>query len=122
MEKFAAVAGMDEQEPPGELSPEAQEAMAQAMARMRGNMDFFFAHYLLPISTYVPDIAALQGASSRVAVGVGEESAGQLAHDTALALAERLGTEAVTFPGDHVGMSTHPEAFTEKLHEVFQAR
>jgi pimeloyl-ACP methyl ester carboxylesterase len=122
MAQFMAVAGMDESAAPVEMSPEAQEFMAQQMARMEQNLDFFFAHYLLPVTSYVPDIAALQAASSQVLVGVGEDSVGQETYETALALAERLGTPAVTFPGDHVGMATQPEAFAEKLHEVFQAR
>jgi pimeloyl-ACP methyl ester carboxylesterase len=121
MEKFMAVAGMDEPAPPGNLSPEKLEFMAQQMASMQQNLDFFFAHYLLPITSYAPDIATLQEASYRVVVGVGEESGGQLANETALALTERLGTEAVAFPGDHVGMVTYPEEFAEKLHDVFQA-
>jgi pimeloyl-ACP methyl ester carboxylesterase len=121
METFMAVAGMDEPAPPGDLSPETQEFMAQQMASMQQNLDFFFAHYLLPITAYAPDIAALQAASSRVVVGVGEESGGQLANETALALTERLGTEAVAFPGDHVGMVTYPEEFATRLHNVLHA-
>jgi hypothetical protein len=54
-------------------------------------------------------------------VGIGEDSGGQLAHDTALALADRLGTEPLTFPGDHSGYVTQPDAFAAKLHEVLQA-
>lgn len=121
MEQFMATAGMDESTAPVEMSPEAQEFMAQQMASMEQNLDFFFAHYLLPITSYMPDIATLQGASSKVLVGVGEASVGQETYETALALAERLGTEAVVFPGDHIGMATHPEAFAEKLDEVFRA-
>jgi pimeloyl-ACP methyl ester carboxylesterase len=121
MATFAAVAGLEESAPPADMGPEAQAAMAEQMSRMQPNMDFFFAHYLMPITEYVPDVAALQAGPARVVVGVGEESAGQLAHDTALALADRLGTEAVIFPGDHIGMMMQPEAFTEKLYEVLQA-
>jgi pimeloyl-ACP methyl ester carboxylesterase len=95
--------------------------MAQQMASMEQNLDFFFAHYLLPITSYMPDIAALHRASSKVLVGVGEDSVGQETYDTALALAERLGSEAVVFPGDHVGMATQPEAFAETLDDVLQA-
>ena len=120
MEQFMATAGLDEPAAPVEMSPEAQEFMAQQMASMEQNLDFFFAHYLLPVTSYMPDIAALQEASSRVVVGVGEDSGGQETYDTALALAERLGTEAVVFSGDHIGMATHPEAFAETLDEVFQ--
>jgi pimeloyl-ACP methyl ester carboxylesterase len=121
MEQFMSTAGMDEPAAPVEMSPEAQEFMAQQMASMEQNLDFFFAHYLLPITSYMPDFATLQGVSSRVLVGVGEASVGQETYDTALALAERLGTEAVVFPGDHIGMATHPEEFAEKLNEVLQA-
>jgi pimeloyl-ACP methyl ester carboxylesterase len=120
MEQFMVVAGMDEPPQPGDLSPETLEFMTQQMASMEQNLDFFFAHYLLPITSYMPDIATLQGASSRVLVGVGEASVGQETYDTALALAERLGTEAVVFPGDHIGMATHPEAFAEKLDDVLR--
>jgi hypothetical protein len=119
MEQFMSTAGMDEA-PPVEMSPEAQEFMAQQMASMEQNLDFFFAHYLLPVTSYMPDIAVLQGASTRVLVGVGEDSVGQETYETALALAERLGTEAVVFPGDHVGMATFPEEFAEKLDDVLQ--
>jgi hypothetical protein len=59
--------------------------------------------------------------STRVLVGVGEDSVGQETYDTAMALAARLGTEAATFPGDHIGMATQPEAFARQLDAVLQA-
>jgi hypothetical protein len=93
----------------------------ETIQRIVQNSDFFLAHYLLPITAYVPDIGKLQDGSTRVVVGIGEDSSGQLAHDTALALAERLGTPAVTFPGSHVGYVEYPDAFAERLHEVLQA-
>jgi len=70
------------------------------------------------ISGYAPDVAALRGGPARIVVGVGETSAGQLAHRTALALAERLGTPPVTFPGDHGGFGSHSAEFAETLHKV----
>jgi pimeloyl-ACP methyl ester carboxylesterase len=124
MAEFMGASGMDgeEQGPPADMSPEALEVVAEAMARTEQNLDFFIAHYLLPITSYEPDFAALKEASTRVEVGVGEASVGQETYDTALALAERLETLAVMFPGDHVGMATHPEAFAEKLRGVLQGR
>ena len=115
-----STAGLDESAPV-EMSPEAEEFMAQQMASMEQNLDFFFAHYLLPVTSYSPDFAALQGASTQVLVGVGEASVGQETYDTTLALAERLGTEPVIFPGDHIGMATLPEEFAVTLHDVVQA-
>lgn len=48
----------------------------------------------------------------------GSASAGELGHDTAPALAGRLGTQAVSFPGGHSGFTTHPIALaTERLHD-----
>ena len=108
----------EELEQRGEPDPGMGEAMARRMASMQQNVEFVLAHYMLPITAYVPDIAALQAASSRVVVGIGEASGGQLANDTALALADRLGTPPVTFPGDHSGFFTHPAAFAQKLREV----
>lgn len=120
MGHFMASSGMEETAPP-EMSPEAMAFMEQEMARMAQNLDFFFAHYLLPITSFETDIARLQGASTRVLVGVGEDSVGQETYDTAIELAKRLGTEAVIFPGDHVGMATQPEAFAQTLDGVLQA-
>jgi pimeloyl-ACP methyl ester carboxylesterase len=120
MAHFLKVAGLDESAT-AEISPEAQEAMQQEMTRLAPNIDYFFSHYFLPITDYVPDIDALQAGSARVVVGVGEESVGELAHDTAVALADRLGTPPVIFAGDHSGMFSHPEAFLAKLREVLAA-
>ena len=119
MEQFMALTGIEETQPV-EMSPEEQAALEQEMARMGQNLDFFFANYLLPITGYRPDAATLRAGSPRIVIGVGEDSAGQTAHETAIALAAQLGSPAVAFPGDHIGMFSQPEAFTAKLHEVFQ--
>ncbi len=121
IQQFMALTGLGAPGPESELAPELQAAMAQRMARMQQNVEFFLAHSMLPVTTYVPDEAALRAASSRVVVGVGKTSGGQLAHEAALALAERLGATAVTFPGDHSGFFVYPEPFVHKLDEVLWA-
>ena len=50
---------------------------------------------------YRHDFDALRGASTRVVVGVGEESGAVAAGRAAAAVAERLGVPPVTFPGGH---------------------
>jgi pimeloyl-ACP methyl ester carboxylesterase len=117
MQQFLVFTGFGQTRPLG--TPSAQ--MQEAAVRMRQNLEFFLAHYLLPITDYVPDVAALQSGAVRVVIGVGAESAGQLAHDTALALAERLGVPPVTFPGGHAGYVEHPTAFAARLRDVLQA-
>jgi len=52
---------------------------------------------------YQHDFAALRAASTRIVVGVGEESGQMVTGRASVAVAERLGTAPVTFPGGHDG-------------------
>jgi pimeloyl-ACP methyl ester carboxylesterase len=100
--------------PPGEPTPEMREGMAQ----MKKNMDFWLGHYFLAISAYEPEFDVLKAGSTRIVPGVGEESRGELANEGGLALAKRLGTQAVVFPGAHGGFESHAPEFATKLREV----
>jgi pimeloyl-ACP methyl ester carboxylesterase len=101
---------------PSQMPPE----MAEGMARMAANSEFFLAHLLPATIGHVPDIAALRAASSRIVVGAGDASAGQMPHLAALALAERLGVTPVGFPGDHQGFATHPGPFAETVDKALR--
>src|SRR5262249_23473647 len=52
---------------------------------------------------YRHDLDALRAASTRIVMAVGEQSSTAMAGRAAVAVAERLGTEPVTFPGGHDG-------------------
>ncbi len=74
---------------------------------------------------YEHDFDALRAAPTRIVVGAGAESEGELAHRAALAVAQRLGTEAVIFPSHHggflggeFGWSGDPDAFAVTLRQV----
>jgi pimeloyl-ACP methyl ester carboxylesterase len=74
---------------------------------------------------YEPEFDALRSASTRIVIGVGAESEGELAHRGGVAVAERLGAKPVTFPSHHggfldpaMGWGGEPEAFAGKLREV----
>jgi pimeloyl-ACP methyl ester carboxylesterase len=54
-------------------------------------------------SSYRHDFGALRAAPARVVIGVGAASASAPAGRAAAAVAERLGSAPVTFPGDHAG-------------------
>jgi pimeloyl-ACP methyl ester carboxylesterase len=89
--------------------------------------DPLFAQNLITCTHYEPDFEALRASSTRIVVGVGAESAGQLACRAGEAVAERLGLEAVAFPGGHggflggeYGMEGDPDAFAVKLREVLR--
>jgi hypothetical protein len=75
------------------------------------------------------DFDALRGASTRITIGAGAESEGELANRAAYAVAERLGTQAVVFPSHHGGFvgsesgwKGEPEAFAVTLREVLAER
>lgn len=115
--KFMALVGFQGGPPPapeGEPTPEQLEAMAM----MQSNVQFFFCRYVRNIARYEPNFAALKACSCRIVPAVGQESAGQLAHNGGLGLAMRLGVEATVFPGDHGGFSGRPKEFAAKLLEV----
>lgn len=74
---------------------------------------------------YEPDFDALRAASTRIVVAAGAESEGEFTHRAALAVAERLETDAEIFPSHHggflggeFGQQGEPEAFAARLREV----
>jgi pimeloyl-ACP methyl ester carboxylesterase len=84
----------------------------------------------LPDTTgYDPDFEALRAAPTHIVMALGEESTQIMAGRGALAVAERLGTSAVIFPGGHggffggeYGQMGKPEAFAAKLREVLDSQ
>jgi clorobiocin biosynthesis protein CloN7 len=117
MGKFLAHAGPGEAPGPEADAPRWEPAPEQ-MARMRATTDVFLAHLVRPTTRYRPGIEALRAASTRIVVAVGATSTGQLANRNAVALADRLGTPVVGFPGDHGGFVALPEQCGRVLHQV----
>ena len=67
----------------------------------------------------------MRGASTEIVVAAGAESEGAFPYRAALAVAERLGTEAVMFPSHHAGFlggefgqQGDPDAFAATLRRV----
>jgi hypothetical protein len=80
------------------------------------------------IPSYEPDFDALRAASTRIVAAAGVGSEGEMANRGAHAVAERLGTQATSFPSDHggflggeYGQTGEPDAFATKLREVLAA-
>ncbi|WP_020519178.1 alpha/beta fold hydrolase [Catelliglobosispora koreensis] len=87
--------------------------------------DPLFAQNLISCTHYEPDFAALRQVKTRVVIGVGAESEGQMAYRAGLAVARRLGSEPVIFPSHHRGfigedpfMKGDPDAFAMVLRDV----
>jgi pimeloyl-ACP methyl ester carboxylesterase len=85
--------------PAGEPTPE----MLEMFGRFQLNMEVFVRDEVGPIAGYCPDLDVLRASSVRIVPGAGEASAGEPPHRAAVALAERLGTTTVLFPGGHGG-------------------
>ncbi len=80
---------------------------------------------MITCTHYEPDFSALRAASTRIVLAAGEESEGEMANRGAHAVAERLGTEPVSFPSSHggflggeYGQTGEPDAFAAKLRQV----
>jgi hypothetical protein len=76
--------------------------------------------HMIYVTRYEPDFDTLRGASTRIIVALGAESEGTFPSRAALAVAERLGTEAVIFPSHHGGFGQQgdPDAFAATLRRV----
>jgi pimeloyl-ACP methyl ester carboxylesterase len=80
---------------------------------------------IISVTHYQLDFDALRGASTHIVMAAGAESEGEMAHRGAVAVAERLGTTAVTFPSHHggflggeYGQAGDPDAFAKTLRQV----
>ncbi|GII64295.1 hydrolase [Sphaerisporangium krabiense] len=87
--------------------------------------DPLFRQNLLTCASHEHDFDALRAASTRVVVGVGAESEGELAYRAGVAVAGRLGTKPVIFPSHHSGFvdvmfgkKGDPDAFAATLRQA----
>jgi pimeloyl-ACP methyl ester carboxylesterase len=80
---------------------------------------------MLSTPSYRIDAEALRAAPTRIVIGVGVQSAAMMTGRAAVAVAGRLGTAPVTFPGGHdgfiggeYGRMGEPDAFAATLRQV----
>ena len=111
------------QDAPGDQGQGADDAGAgqappEPSEKQRADDELFFLRMLKPFTRYQPDVDALRSGTPRIVVAVGEASRGELARRSADALAEQLGTPAVTFPGHHGGFMDDPAGFAGRIREL----
>ncbi|MGW7685086.1 alpha/beta fold hydrolase [Kribbella sp. NPDC054772] len=131
MAKFIALVGYDG-ELPADYSqqPAPDPAMFGLPTEDDGSRtDALLGQNLRGCTSYQPDFDALDKAKDRIVIGIGEESANQLAARGGKAVAERLGLTPVVFPGNHggflgneYGMPGKPAEFAATLREVLTSR
>ncbi|MFI0410858.1 alpha/beta fold hydrolase [Actinomadura sp. 3N508] len=126
METFGAGLGMGggesddhEHDSADQHAGAADPEMLKMFARFEKNTDFFVGYEVPGFGRWVPDVDALRRSPTRIVLVAGEKSAGEPPHQAVHALAERLGTKAETYPGDHGGFGQEAEAFATRLHAVF---
>lgn len=118
MRRFLLSIGVLGEEGSRQLAASPEPEAVPAPPVPQSDNDFFYANQLRATTGYRPDLQALSEAPTRIVVGVGAASAGQLANRGGLALAEHLGLPATEFPGDHGGFVGEAPAFAERLREV----
>jgi pimeloyl-ACP methyl ester carboxylesterase len=114
---FSGGIGLDEEDqlPPSTDLPLEFREVAE---RMEANGEVFYAHKLLPFTSYRPDVGALVALEDKLVPAVGSESSKVLPAEPILALAERVGWDVVAFPGGHGGYASDPFEFATLLHRV----
>ena len=127
MAKFIALVSHDGPIPDGYADqPGPDPAMFGLPAADDGSRDDALLCLNMPsCPAYRHDFAALRAAPCRIVIGVGAESSRMLAGRAGIAVAERLGTPPVTFPGGHDGFvggeyggMGKPDEFAATLREV----
>ncbi len=127
MAKFIALVSYSGPLPPGYAGQPGPDPAAFGLpAGDDGSRDDpLVGQNIVTCNTYRHDWDALRAAPTRVVVGVGAKSGQMMAGRAGLAVAGRLGTPPVTFPGDHggflggeYGQTGEPDAFAATLHEV----
>lgn len=124
MAQFFSEAGLDGGDAPeGDMDfdltnmpPEA----AETFKRVSGNFAYWLGQGMLPLSTYIPDVATLKTGMHKVIVAIGEKSVGQPIYEMSMALARALSVKPVSVPGDHMGFETRPIEFAQGLKALFE--
>ena len=119
MKKMVELAGVnvDDREPDVNVTP----PVGQEAAGMAANMGFLLTHDLPAVRHYTPDLAALEIQRTLILPAIGRNSGEIVPRHSALALAERLGLQAVEFPGGHTGYVLRPREFALRLRQVFNS-
>jgi pimeloyl-ACP methyl ester carboxylesterase len=107
--------------PRAERAGVGPDADPQTAARQQANAETFIGYEVPGFAPYEADFPAL--AAARVVVAVGDDQEGEPPWvRAARAVAARLGTEPVEFPGDHGGFGGPTAAtFAERLDAVLRA-
>lgn len=123
MAKFIALVSLAGPVPagfPGQPAPDPA-AFGLPVQDIGSRDDPLLGLHMTACTGYQHDFGALHAAPTRIILGVGTQSGQLMPGRAAVAVAERLGTTPVTFPGGHDGFSTDPRAFAAVLRTILDA-
>ncbi len=121
MAKFIAFTSLRGPVPPEFLNQAANPADMGLPTEDDGSRDHpLLGPHMVYVTRYEPDFDSLRAASTRIVIAGAAEGEGTFPYRAALAVAERLGTEAVIFPSHHGGFTQQgdPDAFAATLRRV----
>ena len=120
MAKFIALVSHTGPIPPGFPGQHAPDPAAFGLpAQDDGSRDDpLLGLHMTACAGHQLDFGALRAAPTRILLGVGAQSGQMMAGRAAMAVAERLGTTPVTFPGGHDGFLSDPDAFAAVLRTI----
>ena len=103
-----------------EAAEKRQRERHDNQVEMREMAEYFVKQELLPVTNYMPDIAAIKRNGIKVFLAAGKESLDKKRFyaQTAPILAKRMDCEMVVFPGHHVSYVTIPEEWAAKLRDI----
>lgn len=116
-QQFKASVGIGDTRPPEAAQPPADE-LAEMLARIRTNQVFWFEYEMRYYPAFQPDIAALRAVAGRLVLGGDRDAPDHFPYRATAALAARLGTGIVHFPGGHLGNVVRPFEFADILARV----
>jgi pimeloyl-ACP methyl ester carboxylesterase len=126
MAKFIVLVSHDGQLPDGYQYPPVDPAQFGLPTEDDGSRDdALLGQNLRSCTGYRPDVDGLRDTGTRIVIARGAASGQTMAARGADAVAELIGAELVTFPGDHsgfmggeYGQQGEPDAFAQRLREV----
>ena len=129
MAKFIVLVSHDGQLPDGYQYPPVDPAQFGLPTEDDGSRDdALLGQNLRSCTGYRPDIDGLHDTGTRIVIARGAASGQTMAARGADAVAELIGAELVTFPGDHggfmggeYGQQGEPDAFAQRLREVLDS-
>jgi pimeloyl-ACP methyl ester carboxylesterase len=106
----------------GGNTAEEQGPPVEPSAKQTADDALFFTRMLKPFTRYDPPIQALRSGDPRVVVAIGASTGDEIAGRSTRALAERLGSPVVEFPGDHGGFMADPAGWAITIRTILDRR